>query len=137
MPVDDNIQPQDISAILTQANEIAPAHAQLIPELVLLLPSTACMPKASKGTLQRGRAYEMLAKEIGDLYAAYLGGTTSHAKKRSLVGGDLLVYILDLLSVTLKRGETKEEDDLFNMGLTSLQSARIRNVLQRVRNTNF
>jgi hypothetical protein len=126
---------QDLSVLLKEANRIAPAHAQVQEELFLLLEPTATFPKSSKGTLQRGRAYEAYAEQIEQAYQK-LGSSSDKSNEGGLAlfGQQLIDFIKEIVKENLgfAEAELKEDSDLFAEGLNSLQSVRIRNKLQSV-----
>ena len=128
---DSAVERQDFLPLVSKANQIAPAHAQISPELLILLPSSAEFPRASKGSLQRGRAYEAFAKEIGDAYAA-VGTDEGQQDKLSLSGSALIDYISQAVREILGTTTVGQDDDLFSAGLNSLQSVRLRNAIQKV-----
>ena len=128
---DSAVERQDFLPLVSKANQIAPAHAQISPELLILLPSSAEFPRASKGSLQRGRAYEAFAKEIGDAYAA-VGADEGQQDKLSLSGSALIDYISQAVKEILETTTVRPDGDLFSAGLNSLQSVRLRNAIQKV-----
>lgn len=136
IPAFPGIRPENIFPILTRANASAPAHSQIQRELLVLLPSDATFPRASKGTLQRGRAYQAFAHEIDTAYEHFEKASDASCKaKLSLKGISLLQYLQRIVADALNLREGKQvgvDDDLFNEGLNSLQSVRIRNVVQKV-----
>lgn len=134
IPSKSEVSAPDISAIVLEANKIAPAHAQISPELVLLLPEDASLPKASKGTVQRGKAYEAYAAAIDGTYKRYESSDQSNGipKKLQLAPTELLDYILDRIRETMQVKEVHADDDLFNLGLNSTQALRVRNLLKAV-----
>ena len=131
IPADSAGQRQDFLPKVSKANAIAPAHAQISPELLILLPSDAEFPRASKGSLQRGRAYEAFAKEIRDAYAA-VGTDEGQQDKLPLSGSALVDYITKAVIEILGITTFGQDDDLFSAGLNSLQSVRLRNAIQKV-----
>lgn len=125
---------QDFSPIIQEANKVAPAHAQISPELVILLPKHEKFPKASKGTLQRGKAYDAFASVIDETYKRYesVDAFSGEADKLQLEPSELLEFILERIRETMQIEEVKADDDLFNLGLTSTQALRVRNLLNTV-----
>jgi hypothetical protein len=128
---------------LQKMNALAPRHSQIPPELVILLPEGTAFPRASKGSLQRGQAYKTFEREIEQAYERFegggVGGETNgkedgSARPLNLKGDELTEFVRKVVQEAAgERGEeigTKE--DLFAFGVNSLQSVRIRNVLQKV-----
>lgn len=134
VPSKTSVSKEDIWSAIQEANKIAPAHAQISPELVLILHQDATFPKASKGTIQRGKAYEAYATAIDDVYRRYeqsdpVNGTE---KKIQLAPSELLDCILERLREVMRTKEVEADDDLFNLGLNSVQALRVRNLLKNV-----
>jgi len=133
---------QEIWSAIALANETTPTHSQLLPELVVILSIDSDFPKASKGTLQRGEAYKRFATEIDSAYDRFEGRNGPPTQRQNLQGAQLISYISLLVVRTLQPGLSEIESikagngfdvdaDLFGLGVNSLQSARIRNVIQR------
>lgn len=135
VPAKKNVALQDLLPVIREANKIAPAHAQISPELIVLLSPDDSFPKASKGTLQRGKAYEAYATVVEEAYKRYesLNASDGQGVKLQLAPSELLEYILDRIKETLQMKEVQADDDLFNLGLTSTQALRVRNLLKTVR----
>lgn len=127
---------QDILEEVAQANTTVPSHARISPELVLLLPPNATFPKSSKGSLQRGRAYQAYAKHIEEIYARF----EESGNAEPAPNGDRTLRtraeITDFITKTVQRmlgsSSILPGSDLFNEGLNSLQAVRLRNMLQKV-----
>lgn len=134
IPAKESVTPQDLLPVIEEANKIAPAHAKLSPELLVVLSPHESFPKASKGTLQRGKAYEAYAKVIDQAYKRYesTAATDGDTAKLRLAPSELLEYILERIRETMQTKEVQADDDLFNLGLTSTQALRVRNLLKTV-----
>jgi hypothetical protein len=128
------VNSSDLTSALKEANKIAPAHAQIAPELVVILTIDDTFPKASKGTMQRGKAYQAYASAIDQAYKRYEASDMHDGTslKLQLAPSELLDYILDKLRETMQQQNVDADDDLFNLGLTSTQALRVRNVLRTV-----
>ena len=134
IPHKGGVTAQDVWPTVQEANKIAPAHAQIPPELVLVLPEDATFPKASKGTIQRGKAYEAHEATIDCVYKRYENSDASIGMqgKLQLAPSELLDYILDRIKEVMQVKEVQADDDLFNLGLNSTQALRVRNILRTV-----
>lgn len=141
IPRSGSLMVEDLSQTLSRVNKAAPAHSQIPFELLIILSNTTTLPRASKGSLQRGRAYEMLKREIQQAYVDFetrLNPTGPTHEQHDLSGTKLLDYISKSVRQSLGskvRQHINPADDLFGLGLNSLQSVRVRNVLQSVRKT--
>ncbi len=92
------------------------------------------LPKSSKGTVQRGLAYEVFRKEIDTLYD---DGATQQGevKKRSLsaIEDFLTGLIIDVMGSSRKRTDSLDKTtDLFSWGVDSLMATRIRSGILKV-----
>lgn len=129
---------EEIIPIVQEANRAAPAHSQIPHELIVILDQHATVPKASKGSLQRGRAYEAFASQIDDAYRRYASGSVNSDSAQMLAGSELRTLIRQLVLEGYNGSKTiTDDDDLFNAGVDSLQAVRIRNALARVRFSSF
>lgn len=114
------------------ANNTAPTHSRISPELVHILPVDTEVPLATKGSILRPACYAKFKDLIDSIYDKY---ESSGAKEKLVLDqGGLQKHVRGILADTL--GEAKAEaiqpeTDLFNFGVDSLQSARIRLLLLR------
>lgn len=123
---------KQLQPVLAEVNAASPPHAQLAIEMVHLLPPSqaASIPRASKGTLQRGRAYQQYAELIESIYAKFEEGRSlrlDHASnsKRALTGAELITW-LEKKVKDINGSDVSPGTDLFVAGVDSIQSARIR-----------
>lgn len=130
------ISQSDLQELLNNVNRLAPAHAQIPPELLVLLKPEDTFPRASKGSLQRSRAYAAYAATIDQAYDSYKSSeVTTSPQQLDLHGERLLQHLGQLVHQAMGLDASESIDtnaDLFTQGLNSLQSVRIRNVLQNV-----
>lgn len=114
------------------ANKSAPSHSQIQPELVHILPLGTEVPLATKGSILRPACYAQFKDIIDNIYETY--NSSSSADKLSLDMDGLQQHIHDILEQTVgsdKATHIKPNTDLFNYGIDSLQSSRIRLLLVR------
>ena len=121
--------------LIQQANLSSPSFAQIAKEMCVLVNTgdgAKTLPKSSKGTIQRGVAYEVFKDEIEALYGASSSSET--VKKRTLE--EIEQYLLETIKgVAGMRRKTVPLDrttDLFSWGVDSLMASRIRTAAQRV-----
>jgi acyl-CoA synthetase (AMP-forming)/AMP-acid ligase II len=129
------IQLLDIfSPLLTQANQSSPSFAQISLEMCKVITDTdKVLPKSSKGTVQRGMAYEAFKNEIEELYN---GRTEKVIGKKSLVEIEEVVRDI-VLSISGMKGELTRDTDLFSWGVNSLMATRIRAGILKVNIIRF
>ena len=127
---------QQLSNLLKQANEQSPSHAQLGSEMCFVVAEAdraAELPKSSKGTIQRGVAYDTYKSEIDALY-----GDGAEGDRLSLAGRELEDWLLakvgDIIgdSKRYKDDVLGRETDLFSWGVDSVRAARLRFAMMKV-----
>jgi len=127
---------RDLEPLLTEANASSPSFAQVSKDMCLVITDPKrleVMPKSSKGTIQRGVAYQVYTAEIASLYATN-GDASEQTKKRSLE--EITQFVKETI-VKVVEGKRKVEGlesdtDLFSWGVDSLMATRIRASLQKV-----
>ncbi|WWC89627.1 uncharacterized protein L201_004552 [Kwoniella dendrophila CBS 6074] len=122
-----------IIPLLEEANQSSPSFAQVSKEMCVLITDTnKALPKSSKGTIQRGVAYEVFKSEINTLYQGQDGQTDSQPR-RSLK--DIVVEVRKIIEAVaaskLKIGQLDTDTDLFSWGVDSLMATRARTALQK------
>lgn len=125
---------EQLQPVLAEINAASPPHAQLATEMLCLLPPSEAqnIPRASKGTLQRGRAYQHYANLIDSIYVDFEEGRSlrlqapnASGAKEALTGQELITWLQS--KVESNNGTNLSPDtDLFVAGVDSIQSARIR-----------
>lgn len=126
---------RQLQPVLAQINAASPPHAQLAIEMVRLLPPSeaASIPRASKGSLQRGRAYVHFAPLIDQVYADFEEGRSLRVPpagqtvggKQALEGEKLVAWLVDVVE-RINGTRLEPDGDVFVAGVDSIQSARIR-----------
>ena len=129
-----------VSPLLLQANRMSPSYGQISKEMCLVVNDPVkieLLPKSSKGTIQRGLAYEAFRNEIQRLYddigwnGRYAVETRSLSEIENCVKG----LIMDAAMGTTRKVEASSlhgTTDLFAWGVDSLMASRIRSGIQRV-----
>lgn len=121
----------ELKPLLEEANRSSPSFAQLSLDMCKIIVSNdKQLPKSSKGTIQRGSAYEVFASEINALYA----GESDSKSRRSLAGvqEELRKMILDIAGEKKRSLPLSLDTDLFNWGVDSLMATRVRAGIMRV-----
>lgn len=107
--------------VIQAINKTSPSHAELYYEMIQILPAMATFEKTAKGSIIRNNTYAKFKDEIDASYKQSL-------MKQNISDSELTDHLTALVArVTGK--QLKTEDDLFNAGINSLQSVRIRNIL--------
>ncbi|KAG8964763.1 hypothetical protein FRC03_001374 [Tulasnella sp. 419] len=127
-----------ISPAIKVANHSAPSHSQVAEETIVFFDFGTQIPRADKGSFLRPKVYSAFSKVIDDVYTSLEGGEEGEGKRKLSSYEESLELVTSTTRSTL--GELamglQEETDLFEHGLDSLQSTRIRNALQRTVDIN-
>ncbi|KAL1669339.1 hypothetical protein GGF50DRAFT_123191 [Schizophyllum commune] len=123
---------EKIWPVIEMANEAAPTHSRLLPEMIEFLPYGTQIPVATKMSILRPACYAKFKDIIDKVYDRFEQG--SQAEKLRLSGPELEQFVFDTIAKTV--GTTKaslltRDIDLFAFGVDSLQGTRIRNTLQK------
>ncbi|KAG1862517.1 L-aminoadipate-semialdehyde dehydrogenase [Suillus subalutaceus] len=122
-----------VAPIVALTNAEAPSHSQLASEALEFLPYGTVIPRADKGSILRPRVYKEFEGVINEVYERLEGDIDEDGKRRLTDEAEARTAIRDIISKTVDRPIDNLEDDtdLFDFGLDSLQSSRIRNTIQR------
>ncbi|KAG6378292.1 male sterility protein-domain-containing protein [Boletus reticuloceps] len=124
---------RSITSTVALANAEAPSHSQLFTEALVFLPYGTQIPRADKGSILRPKVYREFEKEIEGVYKRLEGEVGSEGKIRVEKEREARVVVREVIGRMIERPIDGLEDDtdLFDFGLDSLQSSRIRNAIQR------
>ncbi|WVF66748.1 hypothetical protein IAT40_001490 [Kwoniella sp. CBS 6097] len=129
----------EIIPLLEEANNSSPSFAQISIDMCSVVTDTAkALPKSSKGTIQRGVAYDVFKIEIEQLYEGSAGaGRGGGVGKRTEeeIAERIQAIISDVAASRLKVEGLNGETDLFSWGLDSLMATRVRSAMQKTLNT--
>ncbi|KAG2036041.1 L-aminoadipate-semialdehyde dehydrogenase [Suillus americanus] len=121
-----------VAPIVALTNAEAPSHSQLASEALEFLPYGTVIPRADKGSILRPRVYREFEGIINEVYKRLEGDTDGDEKRRLTDVAEARTAIRDIIAKTVGPIDSLEDDtDLFDFGLDSLQSSRIRNTIQR------
>jgi hypothetical protein len=130
---------KQLADLIAQANEQSPSHAQLGDEMCLVISDpdrAAALPKSSKGTIQRGVAYDVYKDEIDAMYGESNG---AGGDKLDISGEELQKWLVDKVGEIMGDGKRYNQDvldaetDLFSWGVDSVKAARLRFAMMKVR----
>lgn len=132
----------NLAGLLDEANRSSPSFAQVSREMCRIIPAlpngtTPSLPKSSKGTVQRGLAYESFKDEIEALYAGVSPAGDQRVKRsREEIEEIVKQVVKGVTKGKINRGALNNDKDLFAWGVDSLMATRIRSGLHKVsRNT--
>ena len=119
--------------IIRQAGERMDTHARISSKgAILVAPPDALLPRSDKGSLMRKEAHRMFEAEIAAVYQALnnrvAGSSTLQLRMDDLVQ-DLKSMVQTGLVWRLKPEDWTVDDDLFEMGMDSLQALQLRRLL--------
>lgn len=129
-----------LEPFLSEANKASPSHAFVAPEMCTIVANparAATLPKSSKGTIQRGVAYDVYKPEIEAFYAAPSSGSRD-CRSDPISEDDIKEYLLEAVSEMTQPRDgraskpLKDSTDLFNYGVDSVRAARLRLQLVKV-----
>lgn len=125
-----------LSPLIVKANLSSPSFAQVAEEMCLVVTDAQKaerLPKSSKGTIQRGLAYEVFRAEIERVYDEKSSEATA-APKRTLPETERIVTsLIESIAGTGRRaGPLDRTADLFSWGVNSLMAIRVRSAMLKV-----
>ncbi|OAX43282.1 L-aminoadipate-semialdehyde dehydrogenase [Rhizopogon vinicolor AM-OR11-026] len=122
-----------VSPLVALANAQAPSHSQLGTEALVILPYDTVIPRADKGSILRPRVYKEFESVINEVYKRLEGDVDEAGKRRLNSEADARMTVRDIIGRMVERpiDNLQDNTDLFDFGLDSLQSSRIRNAIQR------
>lgn len=119
---------------IDSANACMDRHARVSTKAaVMVKPAAKDIPRTDKGSVRRREVYEAFEAEIQSLYER-LDLQTEHEPASKLDFADLKPGIRNIVQTCLpehvRRTDFRDDDDLINLGLDSLQATRLRRLLK-------
>lgn len=116
--------------VILRAGELMDAHARISStEAIIVAPSGMILPRSDKGSIMRKEVYKMFEAEIAAVYQA-LDNTIVDAYAIHLdmdnLEDDLKAMIQTRLTWRAKAEQWTIDDDLFELGMDSLQAVQLR-----------
>lgn len=132
----------ELETLIQTANEQSPSHAQLAKEMCTVIssePRSSALPKSSKGTIQRGLAYDEFKPEIERLFKQAEAGEGDSGDKLQPNEHELRTWLKERVEDLVgpsKRShgdeQLQEDTDLFSWGVDSVKAARLRSAILQV-----
>jgi hypothetical protein len=125
---------EQLEPLIKEANKSSPSYARIPMDMcsVVSLERVSALPKSSKGTVQRGVAYEVYKNDIQQLYEG--PATGKELPKRDVV--EIQSCIRDAVEGVAgqqsRDASLESTTDLFGWGVDSVMAARIRAMMQKV-----
>ncbi|EEH09810.1 ochratoxin A non-ribosomal peptide synthetase [Histoplasma capsulatum G186AR] len=120
---------EEIWPIVQKANEGAPGHGRLMKSKIGLSSPSKPFKTTPKGTVQRRIVTEDYRDEIESLYSKSDNEATISISKDASPN-DIIVQVKAVVSTLLPSQEIGDHSDIFSLGLDSLQSLQLGQVLQ-------
>ena len=121
---------EEIWPTVEQANAQAPGHARVIRSMIAVANGSKRFERAGKGTVIRKMTAEKFAPELEALYS----GNNLAGRGPILTAPNDLSAIQDYVQTSIKSSfrvpELREDDDLYVLGLDSLQTVEISGILK-------
>ncbi|KAI8355141.1 hypothetical protein BD560DRAFT_484452 [Blakeslea trispora] len=118
-----------------KVNTECPSHSKLMPQMVKVLQPGQSLPSTDKCTVKRKAVEDMYKQEIEALYKAFLQGPShvSDAKDKSWTGDEINDFleqcVAEVLDITDRSQLKNHSQSLFDLGLNSLTSIQLRNLI--------
>ncbi|KAL8824145.1 MAG: hypothetical protein Q9191_005269 [Dirinaria sp. TL-2023a] len=124
---DEGINDEDLVELVwptvEAANREAEEFSQIGKDMIVPLAATETIPTTDKGTIIRAQVYNEFETQIE---SAYLRGEQNHEGDRNLDGTELETYLMNIAQQLLGSQLLRSQDDLFALGLNSLQAIQMR-----------
>lgn len=118
--------------VINDANERAPSHSSILPEMIEILPIGTSIPVATKLSILRPACYKKFADIINAVYERYESGS-GQAKREITSQEEMQAFLHETISTAIgsKGSDLTASTDLFAYGVDSLQAMKIRNVITK------
>ncbi|KAF6229077.1 hypothetical protein HO133_007191 [Letharia lupina] len=110
--------------IVDAANCVAEGFSQIGVDMIVPMPAGVSIPLTDKGSIIRAQVYNVFAKEIEEAYACQEGTII-------MDGAELETHLLSLGQQILGPQLSDPKDDLFTLGMNSLQAIQMRGFILR------
>lgn len=110
-------------SVIEEANKEAESFSQISRDMVIPMPAGIDIPRTDKQSIIRAQVYKVFEKDIESMYSSL---EDQHEGTAILEGHALVDYLLELGQSILGKHLTKPDDDLFNLGMNSLQAIQMR-----------
>ncbi|KAF2994038.1 putative secondary metabolism biosynthetic enzyme [Curvularia kusanoi] len=123
---------REIWELVQSANERADAHARVSsPQAIIVIQSGASLPRSDKGSVLRQEAYYQFKQQISEMYDLLDSSHVDSASSLDWSNLDVSIktMIQERLRWKLPSNEWTIDDDLFELGMDSLQALQLRRLL--------
>ncbi len=113
---------ENIWPSVTAANRVAESFSQIGKDMIVAMPAEVSIPTTDKGSIIRAQVYTMFEKEIEE---AYVQSEQRQDGTTRMSGGELETHLLKLGQQILGPQLSDPRDDLFTLGMNSLQAIQM------------
>jgi thioester reductase-like protein len=117
---------EQVWPVIEQANEEAPGHARITRSMILVGSEDRPFERSPKGTVVRSSSGKKYDEDIAKLYTQDLSKDVQKIKLGTTHDLDSIRhFVRDIVGAALPSRSLSDEDDLFVLGLDSLQTTEI------------
>lgn len=116
---------------IEKANSQAPGQGRLTRDMIILASSSRPFNRSPKGTVVRASTIRLYQEEIDDLYEREVSNNLEHISLTSTTDTDVVTkFVSDVVASAFPGHAVQPTDDLFGLGLDSLQTMEIIKLLK-------
>ena len=119
---------EEIWPIIYAANRVAEGFSQIGMDMMVPMPAGISIPSTDKGTVIRAQVYTVFEKEIEE---AYVRLEQRQEGTMIIDGAELETHLLKMSQQIIGRQISDPRDDLFTLGMNSLQAIQMRGSILR------
>ena len=119
---------EEIWPIVDAANRVAEGFSQIGMDMIVPMPAGMSIPLTDKGSVIRAQVYNVFEKEVED---AYVRLEQRQEGTMIIDGAELETHLLKMSQQILGRQISDPGDDLFTLGMDSLQAIQMRGSILR------
>ena len=123
---------REIWELVQTANEKVDDHARVSsPKAIIIIPSGASLPRSDKGSVLRQESYRQFEQEISEMYDGLEVSSMDKIPSVDFLNLDVTIktMIQERLRWKVPWNEWTINDDLFELGMDSLQALQLRRLL--------
>ena len=126
--LEDNKFIKEIWSILDAADRVAEGFSQIGMDMIVPMPAGMSIPFTDKGSVIRAQVYSVFEKEVEE---AYVRLEQRQEGTMIMDGAELETYLLTMCQQILGRQISDPGDNLFTLGMNSLQAIQMRGSILR------
>ena len=119
---------ENVWSTVDAANRVAEGFSQIGKDMIVPMPAEVLIPMTDKGSIIRAQVYNVFEKEIE---AAYFRLEQCQEGTMRLEGAELKTHLLKLGQQIIGSQLSDPNEDLFSLGMNSLQAIQVRGTILR------